>query len=72
MFRIEHNVKTGEIKQIKLTEEEIIEVNNLAKEVEKRQKIQDKKLEELGLPPGDKNKKAYSYFGTICNFKMWC
>jgi uncharacterized protein (DUF305 family) len=46
MFRIEHNVKTGEIKQIKLTEEEIIEVNNLAKEVEKRQKIQDKKLEE--------------------------
>jgi uncharacterized protein (DUF305 family) len=44
MFKIEHNVETNEIKQIELTKEEIIEVNRLAIEVEKRQKISDKKM----------------------------
>jgi hypothetical protein len=46
MFRVEHNVETGEIIEIPLTAQEIKEIEKLQKEAAKQQAIIDAELAE--------------------------
>jgi hypothetical protein len=45
MFRIEHNVLTGEITEIQLTDAEVKELDNARKEAALNQKLQDEAAE---------------------------